>query len=469
MWMFASHAANQVIRLGANVVLTYLLYPAAFTIMALVNGVLAGLEMLSDVGLGPSIVQHKRGDEPRFLNTAFTLQIIRGLVLGVICILIAGPAAAAYATRDELARELPRLLPIAAATVVISGFASPRVHTAARHLALGRLTLLELTSRCVGIAVMITWALIDRDVIALVMGSIAAALARVTLSHWWLPGTKSRLAWDPEAVSAILRFGGWIFLSTVLAFLAMQLDKFMFASTFPEAEVGVYQQATQLAMMMPMVMGTLQTSVAFPLYSRIIGRGGDLRAAVETVKAPLMAITGLMMTGAVACGPTFVATVYDSRWHEAGWMVALLAVGAWFAVLDGIYGAALLAKGKARWVALSNLVKVTAFVLLYMVGAEWYGMVGAVAACALSDMAKIGAGWWGAGQIGVRMIASDLYALLRTVLLTLPAWLVAYLLPPEDGYTGPGWLALLAAIAIIPSGPLIVKQAQQLLALRRPQ
>ena len=64
---------------------TRLLSQEAFGVMAIVNTMLTGLNLFSDIGIGPSVVQNPRGNEPSFLNTAWCLQILRGLVLFGIC------------------------------------------------------------------------------------------------------------------------------------------------------------------------------------------------------------------------------------------------------------------------------------------------------------------------------------------------------------------------------------------------
>ena len=70
--------------------------PEAFGLMALVNAVLYGLRMFSDLGLGPSIIQKKGGVEPDFLHTAWTIQILRGAVLTIGACVLAWPMAAFY-------------------------------------------------------------------------------------------------------------------------------------------------------------------------------------------------------------------------------------------------------------------------------------------------------------------------------------------------------------------------------------
>ena len=88
-WSLAGYAVSQVIRFGSNLIMTRLLVPEMFGVMAIATIVMVGLAMFSDLGLRQSIVQSRRGDDPAFLNTAWALQILRGLVLWAIALAIA--------------------------------------------------------------------------------------------------------------------------------------------------------------------------------------------------------------------------------------------------------------------------------------------------------------------------------------------------------------------------------------------
>ena len=93
---FLGFGGSQGLRLASNLILTRLLFPEAFGLMAIIALFLTGLQMISDVGLVTCIVRSKRGNDPAFLNTTWTIQIIRGMLLCVACILMAGPVARFY-------------------------------------------------------------------------------------------------------------------------------------------------------------------------------------------------------------------------------------------------------------------------------------------------------------------------------------------------------------------------------------
>jgi len=145
-WSFSGYVLQQMLRLAGNLVLTRLLFPEAFGLMALVNIFLQGLAMFSDLGLGPSIIQNPRGTEPDFLNTAWTVQVIRGFVLCACALLLGWPLACFYKQS-----ELAFLLPVAGVSAVISGLQSTAMYTENRKLVLGRITLIGVAAQLAGL------------------------------------------------------------------------------------------------------------------------------------------------------------------------------------------------------------------------------------------------------------------------------------------------------------------------------
>src|SRR5215471_3627236 len=146
----AGFGAHYVVRLGSTLVTTRLLFPAAFGVSSLVFVITTGLVMLSDVALEPCVVRSKRGDDPAFLNTAFTIQAIRGVGLALIMLLLARPAAWFY--REPL---LASLVSFGSLQMVVGGLHSTAVFTLRRRVHTGWLNLLELGQTVVSIVVTI--------------------------------------------------------------------------------------------------------------------------------------------------------------------------------------------------------------------------------------------------------------------------------------------------------------------------
>lgn len=340
----AGFVTAQVLRLAANLVLTRLLFPEAFGLMALVTVVLVGLAMLSDVGLGPAIAQHARGDEPDFLDTAFTLQVIRGALLWLATLALAWPVAALYG-----APELLLLLPVAGLSLLVNGFLPTRIETAARHLHLGRVTAIDLAAQLAGIAVMVAAAIAWGSVWALVAGTLAGSAARLALARRLLPGRPDRLRWEQAAARDLVGFGKWIFLSTALAFLIAQGDKAILGTVLPLGPLGIYNIGFFLASV-PSLLGTAVVGrVMIPLYRETTATApAAARLRLRRMRAGLTAGLMALVLLLAALGEPLVGLLYDPRYGAAGGVVVAIALIQLPQVIGLSYDQAALAAGDSR-------------------------------------------------------------------------------------------------------------------------
>ena len=62
-----------------------------------------------------------------------------------------------------------------------------------------------------------------------------------------LPGTRNRFHWDRSSADEMMSFGRWIFVSTLLTFLAMQADRLIFGKLITLTDLGVYGVAAMMA------------------------------------------------------------------------------------------------------------------------------------------------------------------------------------------------------------------------------
>src|SRR5580698_10722168 len=153
-WTMVGYGASQVLRLASALTLARMLAPQAFGLVALVNVFLSGLEMLSDLGIGMDVVQHPRGDDPVFINTAFIIQVGRGIVLWAVAMGLAYPF-----TRFYHQPAVFSLLIVGALSVLLRGFTSGSIWGLTRHVQLAKYNLLTVGSDFFGFFVSVLWAI----------------------------------------------------------------------------------------------------------------------------------------------------------------------------------------------------------------------------------------------------------------------------------------------------------------------
>ena len=392
------YVGGQVLRLAANLILARLLFPEAFGLMALVTMVMIGLTMFSDVGIGPAIMGSKRGDDPRFLDTAWTVQVVRGVLLWALTAALAWPLALFYRAPD-----LAAMLPVAGLTLMIAGFNPTRIETANRHLALGRVTALDLAAQATGIVVMVALALALQSVWALVWGNIASALAKLALTTALLPGHRNRLAWDRSAGGDLIRFGGWIFLSTACGFLLMQGDKAILGRYLSLDSLGIYNIGFFLASFPMLLAAAVVGRVFIPIYREVAAEGGE--AVHRRLRRMRMGVSAVILSLLVAMafgGVPLVGLLYDARYAAAGAVVVAVACVQMPQMLVATYDQAALAAGDSRGFFAVTAVRAGLQTGLFLAGAHWGGLPAALLAQAVAGMLAAPASLWLARRHGVQ-------------------------------------------------------------------
>lgn len=349
-WVVAGYPLSMVMQLARSMALTRLLYPEAFGLMTLVNVFLSGLQMCSDLGVSESIVQSPDGSRKEYLQTAWTVQVTRSCMIWVLASCVAWPMAVFYKQPMLL-----KLLPAAALTQLIMGFRSTSISVLRRNLALGRMMTFEYSVYVGQVVLIVATAWWMRSVWALVVGGWMGAMLYVVVSHIALRGVRHRFRWDPAAVKSLVHFGRWIFISTILTFLAQQLDRLMLGRLIPAASLGIYSTAMVLATLPRNIIGRLSNSVLFPVLSeKARSRGVDINRQVLRARSLLLLLSLVSLAGVAVCAPAFFQWLYDRRYAGAGQIAQMLVVPAWFILLQESSGYVLLSLGDSRRMAFSN-------------------------------------------------------------------------------------------------------------------
>ena len=258
-WSILEYGSGTGLRVISSLVLTRLLHPAYFGEMTLVTTLIVGINLLSDIGLAPSVIQSPRGDDPLFLNTAWTLQALRGVALWIIAVILSWPMSVYY--HDP---RLKALLPVLGLCTLLSGFNSTNLLTLSRHMGVRRLFAIDGSTSVVSLIVTIAWAEKWPSVWAIIGGQIAGTIYRFCLSHMpsVTPGIRNSFGWDKESVHSVVHFGKWILIGTAFFFFAAQADRLVLGRLISLTLLGIYGLAYQLSDIPRQVISSLGSRVA---------------------------------------------------------------------------------------------------------------------------------------------------------------------------------------------------------------
>ncbi len=224
-----SYGLSQLIRLGANLIVTRLLAPEMFGVMAMVTVLMHGITMFSDVGLTDYVIRHKDYKNSHVLNAVWTIQVIRGWLVFILLIGLSFMmslwqtkyAASSGVYGDE---SLPIMIGVVSISAIFSGYNSLAPAVLTRELKRGRLELIRLLAQTSGAVTMIGWAYLYPTIWALASAGVVSSAVTLLLSYTMF-NFRHRLEWNRERVLDVFNFGKWIFIASAITYLAQQGDK----------------------------------------------------------------------------------------------------------------------------------------------------------------------------------------------------------------------------------------------------
>lgn len=394
VWIFSGNVITQIIRFVSNLIMTRLLAPEMFGLMALAGVFIFGLTLLSDIGLRQILIQNKRSDE-RFVNTIWTIQVIRGWLIWLLSVLVAVvfyvlayhhmlPASSVYADS-----AFPYIVSIIGVNSVISGYESTKLAFGNRNLTLKINVLIALLSQVIGFVAMLIWAYMAPNVWALVAGSIVATLSQTIASYLMIEGKGNYFCWDKEVFNEIFHFGKWVFISSLLGFLLSSSDKLIFGGLLDAKLLGYYAIAGLLVGAITQLLSSLIHSVGFSALSETFRDNPDnLKKVFYKLRLPFDATLGFFTGLLFFSANGIVALLYDARYASVAWMFQILAIS----LLDMRYklaGECFMAMGKPK---LMTLLISVHLVFLYVFG-YWvyqsFGIEGAIWLIACGSMSTM--------------------------------------------------------------------------------
>lgn len=391
---FVRMGSLHVLRLVSNLIMTRLLLPEAFGLMAFVSAIFVGFTMLSDVGFRENIVREKDGDAPHFLQAAWVMRILRGLLLVVAFLLLAlavgvfGPSLFAEGTIYADPR-LPWLLAIMAVAPLVQGFESTTKELQQRRLHFGRIALVEISAQVVVVFAMVGFALLSPTVWALLAGMLVGQVIKTIGSHWVYPGPRMELVWDTAIMWRLWHFGKWLIGSSAFTFVATNGDRFILGAYLSASSFGIYAIARIWFDAGQQVLNLLVGSVGFSAMGEILReRPTEVARLFRKYQIALDAMCLAAFCVAFLLGPSLIAFLYTSTYAEAGQKVQVLAFGL-LVIRFNSFGSLVLNLGNSRAGMIIHGIRALTLCVSLPLAFDAFGLTGALFAVALAPLLSV--------------------------------------------------------------------------------
>lgn len=461
IWMVAFRFADRFAGMASTLVLARLLLPSDFGLVAMAMSVVALIELIRAFGFDSALIQRQEVSRKHF-DSAFSLNLLLGLLCGAMLAALAIPAASFY--------KEPRLVAVIlclAAASVIQAAENPGTAEFRRHLDFRTEFVFLLAKRVLSLVAVITSAVLLRTYWALVIGIVVGRLAAVTLSYVFHP-FRPRL--DFAASRDLLSFSGWLLATNILLFANGRASHFVIGRLLGPGSLGTFALGSEIASLPSTELLAPANRALLPAYARASHdreflRKGFLRVLGITTLVAVPASLGL-----AGIAEPLVLLLLSDKWRDAITVIQVMSVAGALGVLTACVYPIYLAIGRPRIATTLTAIRVPVAIPLMAYGAHRLGLPGVALAELLTTLLFVPISLIIVVQV-LQLRAMDIVSRVwrpfgaAAVMVTV-VYAVLHVAGADDGFRREWWLLAGAVVAGVLTYILVIGV---LWALRRPE
>lgn len=369
-WLMMGSAAEHGLRFVRNMVLTRLLAPEAFGVMALLMTISGLFQVLTSVGVREAVIQNPRSTEDTYLNGAWWLNFGRSIVLMIAACLLAPVFASFYGKP-----ELTGMLPVMFLSVVFQGALSVGAFVAVKQMQYSKWIMIQQMGGAIGVLTSIVLAFFIKGVWALVIGSVVENLARCVLSYVVAPYWP-KWKFDREHLRSLMAFSRGLFGMPALLMVYTEGTMFCIGKLAPIAEVGVFAITLALARV-PTFLSSMFADLSLPAFSEVqndmrrINNGvTKLASVLSLINVPALLFVALFAT-------QLLRILYGERYAAGAPLLPLLFANEIVFSFNTAMAAVFISMGRTSQMRQYAIIRAAVVVLLIYPAFRFAGLVGA--------------------------------------------------------------------------------------------
>lgn len=368
-WLGAAKVIVNLIAFCSTLLQARLLTPEDFGLVALATTMLAIISAVTEISMSSALIHHHKPTDEHF-HTAWTLNICRSLIVGILFSISAPFAAQAF--------NEPRLILIMFAlsfSTIMMGFLNPKLALLTRNLVFKQDFIRAVLEKLSGFAIGITIAFIYESYWALIIGSMASQLVGVIASYVILP---YRPKFAVIHARELYSFSIWLTLSNIVNTLNWKFDHLLIGGFLGSSRLGHYTMGDNLAGMATReVIGPLEATL-FPGFARIARDTDRLKAAYRSVQSLLSSVALPVGVGVALVAQPLVLLGMGEKWLPAIDIIQVLSCVFAFQTLASPVHPLAKAKGQTKLLFHRDLLSFFIRVPIIVIGMIVAGMPGII-------------------------------------------------------------------------------------------
>jgi O-antigen/teichoic acid export membrane protein len=372
-WTTVSTIFISLIQISQLIILSRLLTPSDFGLMAIVMIVIGFSQAFLDMGTSNAII-HKQIISHEQLSTLYWINILTGLTLFGIIFLLA-PFISSFYNEPKLTDLIIYL----SFTFLIQPFGQQFFALLKKDFKFRSIAKIEVTNKLISLILSVYLAYLGFGVYALVYGVLAGTLIQTFL--FMIKGFKEfkpSFIFQAKGVKSFLGFGLFQMGEQSMNYFMGQVDNIIIGKLLGMETLGLYNLVKHIIKKVVLELNGIVNKVTFPMLSKLQHDNEKLKKVYMKILNLLTLVQFPFLVFLFFYGYDVFLFLLGDEWVNTETLIKLFSLYCIFLVYGNPIGTLILSKGKANWSFYSNLI----YFFLYPISVyffTWnYGIEGAI-------------------------------------------------------------------------------------------
>ena len=383
-WMSTSTAISTILQFGQVAILARLLEPSVFGIVSVSTLMIAFFNIFANLGFSNSII-YKQEDDRRVLSTIYLLNLILGLVIGII-VFFSWPLVAAYYKEPRL----EQVIKLSSLYFIIVYVGQIYLFLLQKELNFKAVASIDITGTVTGTIVTVLLAYNGFAELSLIFGQLAQQTAKSVLQMVFGARLFSpSLTFDLSLIKDHLRFGLYNVGDGIVGFIQANSDNILVGGMLGVKQLGYYTLASQLAIFPIARLSPIVLQVAYPILARLKGDTGELKKSYLTILELLSYINLPLLAGLFITADSVVPLFYGPGWEPTILLIRIFVFVSIFTFLINPLFTLAFSKGKPKLLFYLNVATLVIKLPLVYFFAQYWGVTGIATAFLVATGANL--------------------------------------------------------------------------------
>jgi len=359
-WVALSQASKVILQLLSLTILTRLITPDQYGIMAMAMVVTNFALIFRDLGTSSAIIQRKKLT-PEIVSSVFWLNMFMGTGICLLLIIISPYISSLF--KQGL---LDVILIILSLSFPISSLGAVHQALLERESKFKLIAAIEISSSTLGLVIAVASAYIGAGVYSLVFQTLTSCVIS-TSAYWLFNDFRPKFAISKNDLKSLISFSGNLTLFNLINYFSRNVDSIIIGRKFSAIVLGSYSLSYRIMLFPIQSLSIVAARSLYPVMSKNQDDLGEIKNLFFKTLTVIASVTAPMMFGLVVIRESFVNVVFGNQWEIVPSLILWMAPIGFIQSLLSVTGSVMVAQGKTALQMylglLSSVLSVSAFII----------------------------------------------------------------------------------------------------------